>query len=1014
MLSFGAQEALAATMNFDPSAGSLTQQCKSKLDVVINTAGVATNAADAVIYFNNSEVDILDQDLGMAGVQILPGSIYDAYAGNVVDVGAGKIVITGFSAMDTFNGTGVLASIFFQSKPGVVATSFTFEFTLGVTTDSNVADTGSNDVLTSVNSATLTFLPQVCLLDTAGPYVTNMNPGDGETDVLLDTNITFHVLDDGSGVDLGTVQAQVYDTIYFFNSLGVVWAGSSDDYSFMINPASDLPEDTEIVVIVAASDLEGNVMTPEIFTFNSPTPTPECSDGDDNDTDGEIDFPDDPGCTGPTDDSEDDVVTPDPACGNGVVEAGEECELPGTVGCTDECLVNVEDCVPQVIYEPVDNVIETVVTNEFMTGFTNTITEFSETMGFIEGATEVEGVTVADVAPEAFVCGDAKSGWTNADQDLIDYKAPKDYEIIGEPFSLACSGYHETTVNIPEEYYEVKAVKCAGGQCNDVEVTGVQSVDCGEKMDLEKTKYKANLQRIDESSLAGVFDSDRYKAEPVGYLTGRFYSVRKYQSADEIRLHSSLKLLSAATMVTRKGSAVLNAEETVKITVPYVQDSVLQDDSIAVYYYDRDLEIWRVTEGSKLLEGQLLVEVEVDFKEYADDQGEAVFAAMGVECVNCDKAEFKLQYAPVKGSEAAVIFVNGLGTGVDLWEEIIDEMQKTKQPWQAWTYSYNAEQSVAQNAHDLANNIQVHADEYGYVYLVAHGTGGLVAQKALAFAHRENFINANSYTFVKKVEKAILMGVPNDPLESQNILMTFYDYIANSGQGVMFSLTSPIAEYLLTDRVSIPRVPGVEYFVVAGNKSLENAKLLELFNKAASFGEGSENDGLVTVLSAQNVGGQLSDNQCVNYWELGANHLNLMEESSARQVVGRLISEGLSEELDEVALLGHQKFFQLADQQCRPTDRYLLIGKRIKAEYLPEEGGCACGNGYCGLDEDKVNCPIDCDNFFRAENYWMFYIPLWILILVAVGYSLKRLHRSLVLYMEEKGYMKNGKRRGRR
>src|SRR5262245_48781761 len=54
-------------------------------------------------------------------------------------------------------------------------------------------------------------------------------------------------------------------------------------------------------------------------------PAPQCSDGRDNDGDGKIDFPDDPGCFAPQQDDERDDC-PDgpncPACGNGKDDDG--------------------------------------------------------------------------------------------------------------------------------------------------------------------------------------------------------------------------------------------------------------------------------------------------------------------------------------------------------------------------------------------------------------------------------------------------------------------------------------------------------------------------------------------------------------------------------------------------------------------------------------------------------------------------------------------------------------------
>jgi hypothetical protein len=60
---------------------------------------------------------------------------------------------------------------------------------------------------------------------------------------------------------------------------------------------------------------------------------PQCSDGKDNDGDGRIDYPDDPGCTDRTDDSETDNSKPE--CSDGVDNDGDgRIDFPADTGCT--------------------------------------------------------------------------------------------------------------------------------------------------------------------------------------------------------------------------------------------------------------------------------------------------------------------------------------------------------------------------------------------------------------------------------------------------------------------------------------------------------------------------------------------------------------------------------------------------------------------------------------------------------------------------------------------------------
>ena len=78
---------------------------------------------------------------------------------------------------------------------------------------------------------------------------------------------------------------------------------------------------------------------------------PECNDGLDNDLDGEIDYPNDPGCE---DDGDDNETDPVPFCGDGEVNQGvEECDDGNNDdgdGCSSTCMIEIPagpDCVPK-------------------------------------------------------------------------------------------------------------------------------------------------------------------------------------------------------------------------------------------------------------------------------------------------------------------------------------------------------------------------------------------------------------------------------------------------------------------------------------------------------------------------------------------------------------------------------------------------------------------------------------------------------------------------------------------
>ncbi len=77
---------------------------------------------------------------------------------------------------------------------------------------------------------------------------------------------------------------------------------------------------------------------------DDPVDLPQCNDGVDNDGDGKADFPNDPGCTDKTDDNETDDPVDLPQCNDGVDNDGDgKADFPNDPGCTDKTDDNETD-----------------------------------------------------------------------------------------------------------------------------------------------------------------------------------------------------------------------------------------------------------------------------------------------------------------------------------------------------------------------------------------------------------------------------------------------------------------------------------------------------------------------------------------------------------------------------------------------------------------------------------------------------------------------------------------------
>lgn len=266
-----APDAFASRFFLDPVSDQFRSGCEVAVNIKMDTAGQAASAADAIIKYNPSEIEIVDQDFGLSGIQIRKGNLFDVYPGNIVKSGEGKIYLTGFNIFSQYQGSGTYGAVVFKSRPGVTSTQLSFDFVSGSTIDSNIADKDSKDTLTSVSGGTYTFVPaSFCNEDTGAPTVTNQSPAPNSTGNALSSNVTFNISDSQSGVDIHTLVAKVDSKVYKEGTPGFSYTGSPLQYSVTIDPQVDFLSRTPVFIEIDAADISGNLMNTVRYSFNEP------------------------------------------------------------------------------------------------------------------------------------------------------------------------------------------------------------------------------------------------------------------------------------------------------------------------------------------------------------------------------------------------------------------------------------------------------------------------------------------------------------------------------------------------------------------------------------------------------------------------------------------------------------------------------------------------------------------------------------------------------------------------
>jgi hypothetical protein len=136
--------------------------------------------------------------------------------------------------------------------------STTYHFRVG-----SIDGSGNGPTVSSELTFTTAAAP-----DTTPPYATNRSPAPGATNVSIDTLVTLELRDAGVGVDQSTITMSI-DGSPVTPSV----SGTPAAYTLSYNPTADFAYDQTVSVEVDASDLNGNAMATDSYSFTTAAPS---------------------------------------------------------------------------------------------------------------------------------------------------------------------------------------------------------------------------------------------------------------------------------------------------------------------------------------------------------------------------------------------------------------------------------------------------------------------------------------------------------------------------------------------------------------------------------------------------------------------------------------------------------------------------------------------------------------------------------------------------------------------
>jgi len=536
---------------------------------------------------------------------------------------------------------------------------------------------------------------------------------------------------------------------------------------------------------------------------------------------------------------------------------------------------------------------------------------------------------------------------------------PEGYSVVVNPFHMDCTGEDvKFTVAIPENYEDIKVLKCNEGSCSSEQAEYVTELKCGdsivEEVKRESKIFDPKLEAVDItetqvnlSQLKEDIASGNSSVKFLGEELSGIVSIQNPKGIIEEAKNPYMKILGSPIVIEFKETVEPGVNS--QVTLPYTTSENYEESSIAMYI--KQDGNWIYIENSTINYDEKLVTSTIEnIGQYLDNENKVTLALMGVLIVANKDSELKNAYYPLQGTRDMLIFVHGVGSSPQTYQSMIDDIRLTKQPISIYTFGYSLTKTIDEIAADFSNILETSSNDYDNIYIVAHSAGGLVVQQALYDADR-----SGTYNYIKKVKKAILIAAPNDGSPLAAVYKRLFQNMVNEDEEYpVFNIKTETMDELVKGRI-IPQVQGIDYYVIAGTKPYELN--VALFKENTPFQQSEVSDGVVTIKSAQHIGESYISNRGKNYWEIYLTHNELIKDPLARKIIEKIIARDI---LKIDSILGSSQYYDISITGCNPNELYVVIGIRVPRSEVVDPTLFECGNGICSNGEDKNNCPEDC------------------------------------------------------
>ncbi len=583
-------------------------------------------------------------------------------------------------------------------------------------------------------------------------------------------------------------------------------------------------------------------------------------------------------------------------------------------------------------------------------------------------------------------------------------------ELVIPPFNVNCSGRDSviTHIAVPDNFVDIQVLKCRGGRCGTEVIRTITQVGCEGEVIKEESRivkkvseFPVDVKRVDSS----VIEDKEMKSGDYSISFGEDVKDARLsmEMVDEIEapLNDQARIVGTPIVIKLNATGKVSSLP-INITMPYTDG---EDEIISIFAYFKDENNdtrWEII-GGEVDKDTKTVKADIDFTKYAGTKAEIVLGPIGLVCPYCFTSKFENLFTPEPDSKNAVVLVHGLFATPEIWDDAVGDIKETNQPWQLWTLVYPTGKSIEENAAEFAEQLEQNSGRYNTLYLIGHSLGGIIIQKALQIGY------IKGYSFVGKVKVVITVGTPNDGSPVALFIKDLINKFVNFELQGAFTLHPDINDQLITG-MNIPKIPGIEYHVIAGTKGYDylGLKITDQFFKNQT------NDGMVSIRSAQHIGDDYHTKECEDFWPRYTVHQDLPSDQLVRETVEKIIAKAAKEKMRQAELekpiLGYSNYYQLVTTNCSPEDQYIVIGRRVTEKKAQEEFLCSCGNGVCAGIETPTICPEDCAEKLPFYNDQKKMIPIIILMALLLLLILLR-RKTFTDYQTARKIIRNNERR---